>query len=149
MKQSAGLLLYRHTDRGLEVLLIHASGVYNRKAPWGIPKGEIDQGESAEDAARRETNEETGVAVTGPLVSLGDIDYTKSRKRIFCFTGPAPDDCVPVCASWEIDHAEFLSMDVARARMHPDQAPFLDRLLSLLAAGTPSGSASDAPPAGP
>ncbi|MGL4553403.1 MAG: NUDIX domain-containing protein [Gemmataceae bacterium] len=149
MKQSAGLLLHRTTDRGLEVLLIHASGAYNRKAPWGIPKGEIDPGETPEQAARRETNEETGVAVTGPLADLGHVVYTKSRKRIFCFAGPAPGGCVPVCASWEIDHAEFLTLDVARERIHPDQAAFLDRLLTHLGGGTPPGSASGAPPAGP
>jgi len=40
MKQSAGTLLYRQGPDGLEVLLIHPSGNYNRKAPWSIPKGE-------------------------------------------------------------------------------------------------------------
>src|SRR5262245_1730279 len=44
MKQSAGVLFYRQRTDGLEVLLIHASGNYNRKAPWGIPKGEPDEG---------------------------------------------------------------------------------------------------------
>jgi predicted NUDIX family NTP pyrophosphohydrolase len=39
MKQSAGTLLYRIRDGQWEVLLIHASGSYNRHAPWGIPKG--------------------------------------------------------------------------------------------------------------
>ena len=56
MKQSSGTLLYRFDDRGqLEVLLVHPSGGYNRRAPWGIPKGLPDEGESLEEAARRET----------------------------------------------------------------------------------------------
>jgi len=38
MKESAGTLLYRHTPDGLEVLLVHPSGNYNRGKPWGIPK---------------------------------------------------------------------------------------------------------------
>src|SRR5262245_39759061 len=35
MKQSSGTLLYRRAERGLEVLLVHPSGNYNRRAPWG------------------------------------------------------------------------------------------------------------------
>lgn len=134
MKESAGTLLYRQTSQGLEVLLIHASGNYNRNKPWGIPKGLPDPGEDLEAAARRETFEETGVTVTGELHSLGNIVYQKSGKRIHCFAGPAPADAQPRCASWEIDCSEFLPMDEARRRMHSDQAPFLDRLEAWLQA---------------
>jgi predicted NUDIX family NTP pyrophosphohydrolase len=132
MKRSAGTLLYRHTPKGLEVLLVHASGWYSKKAPWGIPKGEIDPGETEEAAARRETWEETAMEA-GPLIPLGEIQYTKSRKVVYAFGGPAAEGCEPRCASWEIDGAEFLPLDVARARIHPDQAAFLDRLLEALA----------------
>lgn len=136
MKQSAGTLLYRHGPTGLEVLLVHASGAYNHKSPWGIPKGLIDGDEMPEQAARRETLEETGV-VPGPLVSLGHIDYTRSRKRVHGFGGPAPDLCEPRCASWEIDKAAFLSLDQARQVIHPDLAVFIDRLIAALAEARP------------
>jgi predicted NUDIX family NTP pyrophosphohydrolase len=128
MKQAAGTLLYRRTSQGLEVLLIHASGNYNRNKPWGIPKGLPDPGEDLEAAARRETLEEAGVVVTGKLHPLGDIVYQKSRKQIHCFAREAPADAAPRCASWEIDCAEFLPIEEARRRIHPDQLPFLDRL---------------------
>lgn len=128
MKQSAGTLVYQRTERGLEVLLVHPSGAYNRKAPWSIPKGLPDDGESLEDAARRETLEETGVAVAGVLLSLGSIDYTRSRKRIHGFAALVPPDAAPRCASWEVDCAEFVALADARRLIHPDQAPFLDRL---------------------
>lgn len=131
MKESAGTLLYRQGSRGLEVLLVHASGNYNRRAPWGIPKGLADAGESLEQAARRETLEETGVTC-GELLSLGSMVYQKSRKRVHCFAGEAPPDAPPECASWEIDQAEFLPLDEAAKRIHPDQAVFLDRLRELL-----------------
>src|SRR6185437_1364210 len=120
MKQSAGTLLYRLKGDELELLLVHPSGNYNRKAPWSIPKGEPDSGEDLEVAARRETLEETGVPA-GDLVSLGFADYTKSRKRIFCFGGPAPVDCQPRCASWEVDKAEFMGAEEALRLIHPDQ----------------------------
>lgn len=131
MQQSAGTLLYRRNGNELEVLLVHPSGNYNRRAPWSIPKGLPDEGETLEAAARRETFEETGV-LAGDLTDLGSIDYTKSRKRVHCFAGPAPDDCKPCCASWEIDKAEFLTLHEARQKIHPEQSPFLDRLAELL-----------------
>jgi predicted NUDIX family NTP pyrophosphohydrolase len=131
MKESAGTLLYRLKGGTIEVLLIHPSGNYNRKAPWGIPKGLVDPGENAEQTARRETLEETGV-VAGELVDLSTIVYQKSRKRVHAFAGEAPADAEPRVASWEVDQATFLPLDEARHRIHPDQAPFLDRLQELL-----------------
>ena len=133
MIHSAGTLLYRYCDGRLEVLLIHPSGPYHRNTPWGIPKGVPDDGEDFEQAARRETLEETGVAHTGELHSLDFIQYHKARKRVHCFAGPAPADAQPTCASWEVDRAEFVPMDEARRLIHPDQFPFLDRLEALLA----------------
>ena len=130
MKQSAGTLLYRKRDGQLEVLLVHPSGNYNRKAPWSIPKGVPDEGESLEDAARRETCEEAGVTA-GPLVSLGTVDYTRSRKKVHGFAGEASQEA-PRCASWEVDQAEFVPLARAREILHPDQRPFLDRLEELL-----------------
>jgi predicted NUDIX family NTP pyrophosphohydrolase len=133
MKVSAGMLLYRRAAGGIEVLLVHPSGNYNRRAPWSIPKGLLDAGETAEQTARRETLEETGVAAA-ELQSLGEMQYTKSRKRIQCFAGEAAPDATPRCASWEVDATEFLPVAEARRRIHPEQAVFIDRLLAMLGA---------------
>ena len=136
MKQSSGTLLYRQGPAGLEVLLVHPSGSYNRHAPWGIPKGLPNDGETdLEVTARRETFEETGVTA-GSLVPLGFADYRKSRKRVHCFAGPAPEEAAPTTASWEIDRAEFVPLEKARDMIHPDQAIFLDRLVEHLREGT-------------
>jgi|SRR6516225_5691107 predicted NUDIX family NTP pyrophosphohydrolase len=132
MKQSSGTLLYRSRPEGIEVLLVHPSGNYNRRAPWSIPKGEPGDAESdLEATARRETLEETGV-IAGALASLGKIEYRKSRKHVFCFAGPAPSDAAPHPASWEVDRAEYIPLEKARTLIHPDQAVFLDRLLQQL-----------------
>jgi predicted NUDIX family NTP pyrophosphohydrolase len=130
--QAAGLVLYRRGNLGWEVLLVHPSGSYNRAKPWSIPKGLIDDGEDAQTAARRETWEEAGVTMTGAIVPLGSVDYTKSKKRVFGFAGEAPADAAPRCASWEVDRAEFVQLSDARKMLHPDQVPFLDRLVELL-----------------
>ena len=131
MRESAGTILYRHRDGDLEVLLVHPSGNYNRKAPWSIPKGEPEPDEPLEQAARRETLEETGVPA-GELVPLGEMVYQKSRKKVHAFAGPAPANATPQCASWEVDQGEFLPVERAREVIHPDQRIFLDRLLALL-----------------
>ena len=133
---SAGTLLYRRARSASrdewEVLLVHPSGAYNRRAPWSIPKGLPEPGESAEEAARRETLEETGVEA-GALVELGRVRYRKSRKEIVGFAGEAPESAVASCVSWEVDCAEFVSLERARELLHPDQAPLVDRLIEHLA----------------
>lgn len=131
MLESAGVLLFRRTTTGIEVLIVHPSGNYNRRAPWSIPKGLIDPGESAEAAALRETLEETGLAA-GELASLGEVRYTKSRKRIHAFAAEVAADAAARCASWEIDAAEFVTLDEARRRLHPDQKVLVERLEALL-----------------
>ena len=115
------------------MLIVHPSGNYNRRAPWGIPKGLPDDGESLEEAARRETLEETGVAAD-ELTPLGSIDYTRSRKTVHCFAGPLPANAEPRCASWEVDKVEVVSAARAKELLHPEQTIFVDRLIELLAA---------------
>lgn len=130
MKESAGILLYRHVAGQCEVLLVHPSGNYNRHAPWSIPKGLPGENESLEEAARRETLEETGL-VGGKLVPLGFVLYQTSRKRVHAFAGEQFGGA-PRCASWEVDRAEFVTLSEAQALLHPDQRPFLKRLAELL-----------------
>lgn len=132
MRQSAGTLLYRQGPEGLEVLLVHPSGNYNRKAPWSIPKGEPNEKENdLEKVARRETLEETGLEAS-ELFSLGDMVYKKSRKRVYCFAGPATETTDPKPSCWEVDQARFIPIEQARTLIHPDQAVFLERLLEQL-----------------
>jgi predicted NUDIX family NTP pyrophosphohydrolase len=127
MKETAGTLLYRQRKNKLEVLLVHPSGNYNRKSPWSIPKGLPEKSESLEEAARRETLEETGVKARD-LQPLGHVDYSKSRKRVHCFFGMAPRDANPSCASWEVDRAEFMPFEKAKKQIHQDQLDLLKRL---------------------
>jgi predicted NUDIX family NTP pyrophosphohydrolase len=144
-KLSSGTLLYRHVDGSIEVLLVHPAGNYNRRAPWGIPKGAPDPNEGLEQTARRETREETGLDITGALVDLGHVDYSRSKKRVHGFAAPAPDGAAPHCASWEVDKVEFIEITRARRIIHPDQAALLDRLQKHLALATDGESQGDAP----
>ena len=60
---SAGLLLYRRADDGLQVLIVHPGGPFwtRRDAgAWSVPKGLVEPGEAPVETALREFVEETG-----------------------------------------------------------------------------------------
>jgi 8-oxo-dGTP pyrophosphatase MutT (NUDIX family) len=54
---AGGVVWRRGDDGGLEVVLVHRP----RYDDWSLPKGKLDEGESFEEAARREVEEETGL----------------------------------------------------------------------------------------
>lgn len=126
-RESAGIVLYREVGDELEILLVHPSGWYSKSAPWSIPKGLPEAGESMDQAALRETLEETGVSVQAPLIALDFVTY-RSGKRVHGFCAPCPVDAVPCCASWEVDRAQFFPISEARLILHAAQKEFVDRL---------------------
>jgi predicted NUDIX family NTP pyrophosphohydrolase len=146
-KHSAGLLLFRHTDDGLEVLLGHMGGPFFAKrdaGAWTVPKGEYDPEEPAWEAARREFQEELGLAPPdGEAVPLGEVRQT-GGKVVTVWAVEAdldPATVVPgtFVMEWpprsgrtrefpELDRVEWLGVDRAREVIVKAQATFLDRL---------------------
>jgi predicted NUDIX family NTP pyrophosphohydrolase len=149
-KRSAGILLFRRTEVGLEVLLGHMGGPFwaRRDAgAWSVPKGELEAGEEPEAAARREFREELGLPVPdGELRTLGDVQQ-KNGKVVTAWALEAdldPDAVVPGTfeLEWpkgsgrvqefpEIDRVAWLTIDGARTKIVAAQQEFLDRLLAL------------------
>lgn len=130
MKKSAGILLYRYYSDILEVMIVHPSG--NSKK-WSLPKGEIDKGETAAEAAVRETKEECGFDVDkDKLDSLGSNVYKSKKKKVFAFATEFLEKEVPAPASWEIDEVRFVNVEEAKSMLHEGQVVFVDRLLSHL-----------------
>lgn len=145
-KVSAGLVMYRRAGGGLEVLLVHPGGpfwVKKDKGFWSIPKGEAAAEEDLSGAARREFLEETGFAVTGPLLELGSVKQAGGKiVTAWAFAG----DCDPatlrsnLCEiEWpprsgqrinipEVDRAAWFGLEVARDYILPSQAALLERL---------------------
>lgn len=141
--------MYRRTTSQLEVLLVHPGGPYWKRrdeGAWSIPKGEIEAGEDAGVAARREFAEETGIPVAGPLEPLGEIRQ-RGGKRVIAFAVEGDLDIQVVKGNtfeieWppkggkmqtfpEIDRAEWFDLAVARAKILESQRPLLERLAGL------------------
>ncbi len=76
---SSGGVIFRTANNVYEVALI-STGEF-----WCLPKGLVEEGETFEEAALREVEEETGLA--GEIVEkIGEINYGFYRKRYFSKT---------------------------------------------------------------
>lgn len=149
-KRSAGLLLYRRGDRGIEVFLVHPGGPFWAKkdlGAWSIPKGEYGEDEEPRDAARREFEEETGFSATGELVELGTIRQAAGKLvSVWALEG----DCDPeklksnICEiEWpprsgrrmeipEVDRGAWFSLPEADEKLLAGQRPALELLAKRL-----------------
>lgn len=142
--------MYRKRGDALEVLLAHPGGPYWQRrdeGAWTIPKGECAEGEELLACAKREFAEETGLRAHGPFVPLTPVRQ-KSGKIVhaWAFAG----DCDPSTivsntyrveqprgsGRWhtypEIDRAGWFDLKVARRKINPAQAAFVDELERLL-----------------
>jgi len=73
---SAGGIVWRRRETGeSEFVLIQPRGANS----WVLPKGHLEQGESAQNAAIREVREETGLEVSS-VEPLGDVSYIFSWR---------------------------------------------------------------------
>jgi predicted NUDIX family NTP pyrophosphohydrolase len=150
VKKSAGLLMYRLQNRGLEVLLVHSGGPYwvNRCwQAWTIPKGEIDPGEDPFAAAQREFFEETGLLPQGEFHPLQPVRQA-GGKLVFAWAfegnfNPADLHSNTFTLEWpprsgilrefpEVDQAAWFSLEEAKQRIIKAQGQFLDELVRLL-----------------
>lgn len=72
---TAGGIVFRRDKKGdVEILLIQ-----DHKDRWTIPKGHIEEGETAQEAARREIGEEAGLHDIDMLGWLGKIHFRYRR----------------------------------------------------------------------
>jgi len=147
-KWSAGLLLFRHTDQGLEVLLGHMGGPFFARrdaGAWTVPKGEyVPDEEPAWEAARREFQEELGLAPPdGDAVPLGEVRQS-GGKLVTVWAVEADLDPATVVPGtfrmeWpprsgrqqefpELDRVAWFPVERAREVIVTAQATFLDRL---------------------
>jgi len=149
---SAGLLLFRRGDAGLELFIAHPGGPFWRdrdEGAWTLPKGAVVDGETLLDGARREFREETGIDPQPPYLPLGSIRQ-KAGKVIHAWAWEGDADASSTQSNlmrtewprrsgrWfefpEVDRCAWVGPEEARAKLNPAQAAFVDRLEELLAA---------------
>ena len=148
---SAGLLLFRRRGANLEVLLVHPGGPFFQKkdeGAWSIPKGEAAPEEDLLTRAKIEFEEEIGLRLDGTFISLGSIKQKGGKiVHAWALEGDLPPGYQFNSNSFEmewpphsgqqqtfpeVDRAEFFSEEVARGKINPAQAEFLDRLAVVL-----------------
>lgn len=147
---SAGILLYRLTAAGPEVLLAHPGGPFWAKkdaGAWSIPKGMVESGEDYAAAAAREFTEETGAVAPADLVPLGSFRQP-GGKLVVAFGAEGHFDPASLVSNsfemeWpprsgkmasfpEIDRAGWFDPDMARQKLLKGQVPILEALLARL-----------------
>jgi predicted NUDIX family NTP pyrophosphohydrolase len=156
--QSCGILLYRHVQDGLEVLLAHPGGPYWKQqdfGSWSVPKGVAEVDEAMEAVAAREFAEETGFEVVSvardparaPL-DLGEVTLKSGKViRAWAVEGdldPQLSTSNEIEIEWpprtgrrlvipEVDRVAWFAVAEALRRAHPAQAAFVERLEARLA----------------
>ena len=125
--RAAGAVVFRRSDRGIRLLVLRA---YKN---WDFPKGRIEPGETELDAARREVEEETGLAKL-------DYPFGEEFKETLPYSGNkvaryylAETDAekIELPVSPELgrpEHHEYrwVSFDEAEDLLPPRLAPILD-----------------------
>ena len=149
---SAGILLFRRTAEGVQVLLGHPGGPYfegNDAGIWSIPKGQARDGEELLAVAKREFGEESGhvVGSNSRLLELGsirqrggktvhawalegDMDPADARSNTFSMEWP-PRSGIFIDVP-ELDQVAWFTPEQARVAMNPAQVTLIDTLLERL-----------------
>ena len=149
-EHSAGLLVYRRTDAGVEFLLAHPGGPFWARrddGAWSIPKGVISADEEPLAAARREFEEEVGQTMEGAFQALAplkqksgkvvhawaveaDLDLNAFHSNLFEMEWPRGSGRTQ--AFPEIDRVGWFGADDALVKILPGQAGFIGEALAKL-----------------
>jgi predicted NUDIX family NTP pyrophosphohydrolase len=149
-KKSAGILLYRFTNKILEVLIVHPGGPFWAKKDigvWSIPKGELNKDESLLDAAVREFKEEMGEQITGNFIPLAPIkqrngkivyafalehNFDELKTKSNTFTMEWPPKSGKQQEFPEIDKGQWFDFTTSKQKLNECQAFIIDELVKKL-----------------
>ena len=137
---SAGGLVVRRPDEPDPVAALIGRRTRRGDLEWVLPKGHLEPGESAAQAAVREVEEETGIRGR-VLAPLGTIDYwfvlggRRVHKTVHHFLLEAVSGQLSR-ADIEVEDVEWVRLDEAVTRLaHEDERDLAVRAAGLLAGG--------------
>lgn len=140
-RPSARLLVVDPAGRILLFRFVHGRGALAGEDYWATPGGGVADGETLEQAAIRELEEETGIRVedTGPAVGrreivlqLPDDEYVMADERYFLVK--AENACLSR-DGWTAEEAEVMADDKWRSRDELEKTSatiWPDNLLAML-----------------
>ena len=130
---SAGGVIVKNGEKEPKYLLL-LQKLRDGRLQWVCPKGHIDPGETAEEAARREIYEEAGLKDLKKIKSLGSNSFTFFQNNIlhkkyvdwFLFT--TKDSSVQIQATEGFIDSKWFTFDEACSTVtHKDFISFLEQ----------------------
>lgn len=147
MRKSAGILLFRRTNKFIEFFLVHPGGPFWKgkdKGAWSIPKGEFVDGEEPLSAAKREFEEETGQKIDGEFIALKTIQQ-KGGKLVYAWAVEGDMDAKNIISNtfkqewpyksgkWiiaaEVDKAGWFGEEEAKEKINAAQVALIEDLI--------------------
>lgn len=129
MIRAAGAVLWRQkTHNDIEIALIHRP----RYDDWSLPKGKVEDGESALECAYREVFEETGIYAQFTR-QLDSIEYEDNgqTKRVLYWAAQSLNPLLEFVANEEVDQLQWLSpADALSTLTHPSDAQVVSNFMS-------------------
>ncbi len=109
--RAAGGVVARHRPDGtLEVLVVHRP----RYDDWSLPKGKLEPGESLEDAARRELEEETGLQVElGSVLEAAEYVDRHGRHKVVHYWQMTAVGATEWAPNEEVDETRWITVPEA------------------------------------
>lgn len=117
LRKSCGVLPYRLEDGRREYLIVFESF----SKCWSLPKGHMEAGETEEETALRELQEETGLSATLDFGRRATIEYPISpigRKQVVFFPGRV--EGVPRGRDGEIEGFQWVTAEELGDYLFPD-----------------------------
>lgn len=155
-KLSAGLLIYRTTNKQLEVFLVHPGGPFwaNKDlGAWSVPKGEYAESEDVKEAAKREFQEEVGQPVpAGEWQALSEVKYSNKVVTVWAIEGGIDTAKVKsntFTMEWpprsgqkaefpEVDKGEWFDLTTATEKLVKGQVPLVEELAKIKGVDSPT-----------
>ena len=112
-EQSAGIVFFRKIENRIEFLLLHYPSGH-----WDLVKGHIESNETAKEAAKRESKEETGISDVKLIDGFEEeieyyfkYDNQDIHKKVIFFLSETKQDIITLSD----EHLDFIWLDFENA----------------------------------